>query len=322
MIPLKHAVKKILKSFSWGRILLNQMLVWHYLQVAKKTAKPLGIKVRLSGDKLVVQKDDRVLAVASKHLIYSNNLVLDFNILYEAVESEKSADGQLVDYSIPRWHKLSGSGRRVFLTSFSEGESVNTLYLKHGKVDFGGVVLDLGANCGLAALSFAEVVGHSGQVVSIEPDAANFDALLKNLGFHQIKNVHALCAGAWSSTGHIDFDADGSMGATVVKDSDYLPRGQITRIPVISLLDVVEQFKLPKVDLVKMDIEGAEFEVILSAGSFLDRYRARWVVEVHDPDRIGLLTTVFQAKNYVTEIINQSQSHDYPLLIAFPKADL
>ncbi len=51
-------------------------------------------------------------------------------LFYGAVESESS--GSLVDYSSPRWHCLKRSGRPVFLNSFSEGESVNDVYLRYG----------------------------------------------------------------------------------------------------------------------------------------------------------------------------------------------
>jgi FkbM family methyltransferase len=177
--------------------------------------------------------------------------------------------------------------------------------------------LDLGANCGVVALRFGDVVGSAGRVVALEPDPINFEALQKNLEYHHAGNVQALCAGVWSHTGELVFNSDGSMGATAVSK---VRRGRAIRIPVISLLDLVARYELPRVDFVKMDIEGAEFEVILSSGEFLEKFEAAWVVEVHDRERIGLLSAVFTDKGYSVEVVYQSESHGHPLLVAYPKA--
>jgi len=318
MKNLKRTIQQALQKSALGRVLLKRAFDWHFLKIAQKAGLTMGIKVSLAGERLIIQKGSRRLMVSSKHVIYAYNLVLDFEVLFAAVEPELSADGSLVDYSTPRWHQLRGSGKRVFLTNFSEGESLNSLYCQLARIGPGDVVLDLGANCGLAALSFSTAVGSSGLVIALEPDPLNYDALLENLSAHHVENVRPLCAGIWSQTGHVAFDADGSMGATVVNQPGQLPRGQITSIPVVSLADLVKQFALPRVDFVKMDIEGAEFDVILGATEFLDRYRARWVIEIHDRHRLGQLTAAFQAKGYETEIVSQSESHDYPLLVAVP----
>ncbi len=260
----------------------------------------------------------RILAFNSRHFIYTLDLVVDFDSYYNAVEADSSPEGSLVDYSLPRWHRLKQSGRRVFLPSFTEGEAVNDLYLKYGYLSPGDVVFDLGANCGLAAMDFSPVVGKDGLIISLEPDPANFDALQKNLAEYNIKNVRALNIGVWATTGQILFDADGSLGALAVTDREQLARGEMMKVSVISLMDLAKRFNLSKVDFVKMDIEGSEFEVVRNCGDFLDRFRARWVIEVHNRNRVTELTRVFEAKGYSTRLINQTETHCYPLLLVEP----
>ncbi|NWG76062.1 MAG: hypothetical protein HXY24_15925 [Rubrivivax sp.] len=69
-----------------------------------------------------------------------------------------------------------------------------------------------------------------------------------------------------------------------------------------------------------MDIEGSEFEVVPKCGEFLDHFCPRWVIEVHDQKRMSELTGVFEAKGYSARVINQNETHAYPLLVAKPMA--
>ena len=169
-------------------------------------------------------------------------------------------------------------------------------------------------------MDFAPAVGKEGLVISLEPDPSNFDALLKNLGVHGFENVRPLSIGVWSATGKIWFDADGSMGALAVTEEGHPVRGEKKEIPVISLADLARRFAFSRVDFVKMDIEGSEFEVIPKSGDFLDHFRARWLVEVHDRKRMSELTGFFEAKGYSTQVVSQNETHAYPLLVAKPMA--
>jgi FkbM family methyltransferase len=318
MKQLKSSVKKVLSSSSLGRSLLRVIRAWRMIHAARAMGAPRGIRVFRRGPMIMIQQGERRLAVNSRHFIYAPDLVADFEALYGAVEPEPSPEGSLVDYSSPRWHRLKRSGRRVFLTSFSEGESVNDVYLRYGEVKRGDVVLDLGANCGLAAMDFASAVGKEGLVISLEPDPSNFNALLKNVEEHGLENVRPLSIGVWSTTGKIWFDADGSMGALAVTEGGQPERGERVEIPVISPIDLAKRFDSFRVDFVKMDIEGSEFEVIPKSGDFLDHFPARWVIEVHDRKRMSELTSVFEGKGYLTQIVSQNAVHNYPLLVAKP----
>jgi len=311
----------VLSSSRFGGSLLGVIRNWRAIHTARAMGASRGIKVVRRGPVILIQQGERRMAVNSRHFIYAPDLVADFEAFYGAVEPESSPEGRLVDYSSPRWHRLKRSGKRVFLTSFSEGESVNDVYLRYGDVKRGDVVFDLGANCGLAALDLAFKLGQEGLAISLEPDPSNFDALLKNVKEHSLDNVRPLNIGVWSTTGKIWFDADGSMGALAVTEEGQPMRSERTEIPVISLTDLATRFALSRVDFVKMDIEGSEFEVVPKCGDFVDHFRARWVIEVHDRKRMSELTGVFEAKGYSTRVVSQNETHAYPLLVAKPVAE-
>lgn len=110
--------------------------------------------------------------------------------------------------------------------------------------------------------------------------------------------------------------ADGSMGALAGTERGQPARGERAEIPVISLMDLAARFALSRVDFVKMEIEGSEFEVMPKCGDFLEHFRPRWVIKVHDRKRMSELTGVFEAKGYSTQVVSQNETHAYPVLVA------
>jgi hypothetical protein len=124
-----HAVKSALQALGLDRILPPQVIAWYSLYLGRKTGGPLGVTIKCAGDKLILRKGDRVLVVSKGHSIYATDLALDFDVLHESVEGEKTAEGDVVDFSVPKWHELKGCGKRMYLTAFTEGESLNDVYL-------------------------------------------------------------------------------------------------------------------------------------------------------------------------------------------------
>jgi len=115
-------------------------------------------------------------------------------------------------------------------------------------------VLDIGANVGFYTLLFARAVGDKGHVWAFEPDPVNFGTLLRNLELNPWRNVTAVPAAVGTATGkaslyrssfHCDHRVyptrEGQQELTVemVSIDEFLPAGQ-------------------RIDLVKMDIQGAE----------------------------------------------------------------
>lgn len=115
-------------------------------------------------------------------------------------------------------------------------------------------VLDIGANVGFHTLFFARAVGAGGRVWAFEPDPGNFAMLLGNLKLNAYRNVIAVPSAVGAATGkaslyrspfHCDhrvyptWNGQPSVPVDMVSVDEFLPPGQ-------------------RVDLVKMDIQGAE----------------------------------------------------------------
>src|SRR3989344_3914042 len=118
-------------------------------------------------------------------------------------------------------------------------------------------VIDIGANIGLYTVISSRRVGPSGKVFAYEPEEENFSLLSKNIEFNKLKNVTPIkmalanVAGnrtlymAKDNKGHHSFSDDSSSDKKILVPTDTLDQSLI-------------KYGSPKIDLIKMDIEGAE----------------------------------------------------------------
>jgi FkbM family methyltransferase len=91
-------------------------------------------------------------------------------------------------------------------------------------------------------------------------------------------NVHVLRAGLWSdaSTIAISNPTAATWSFRVQPSSDG--------IPAFGVLDLMKQFNMPTIDLLKMDVEGAEVDVLETAPAWIDRVGVM-MIELHDRHR-------------------------------------
>jgi FkbM family methyltransferase len=115
------------------------------------------------------------------------------------------------------------------------------------------VVLDCGANVGLSALFFSEYYP-SAKVVAYEADAGIYKYLSSNIKVNQMQNVEAVQKAVWISNAGITFLSEGADGGAVCTEG--------VAVESVSLKE--EMNKYSSISLLKMDIEGAEVEVIKS----------------------------------------------------------
>ena len=145
----------------------------------------------------------------------------------------------------------------------------------------GGVVVDAGANWGYFSLIAAAAVGPSGKVFALEPDPRHAAQLTRNVHLNAFGQVEALAMGAAARPGlaRLVGYADGVTNRGVSRLTAYKP-GDGRPVPCVAVDDLTAT--RPVVDLVKIDVEGAELDVLegMRAGLAARRYRAI-VLELH-----------------------------------------
>jgi FkbM family methyltransferase len=147
-------------------------------------------------------------------------------------------------------------------------------------------VVDAGGERGEFALYAARKVGPEGRVIMLEPDPqsrrAAEDAFNANGG--RPDNLVVVGQGLWSRPGTLTFAA-GLGGSSVLVDAgtDVAASAQtegatLINIEVHSLASLVEALSMPRLDFVKIDIEGAEVEVMEGIEPVLQRFAPRFAI--------------------------------------------
>jgi FkbM family methyltransferase len=156
----------------------------------------------------------------------------------------------------------------------------------------GMVVADIGANWGYFTLVCADRVGRSGRVIALEPHPQLASMLAENVAGNALSQVevHRVAAGATSeSKAFVGFDErGGNWGVSRAAHGSEVPDFESRSVALDALLD---ERQADRIDLVKIDIEGAEAAAILGMAAGLERHRYRYVLlECHpaELEHLGL----------------------------------
>jgi len=251
---------------------------------------------------------NRCIVLSRRHVMYGEDMIRFFDYYFGAVVPHTENGESIVDYSQPAWQTLRPSGVKLHFSSLPESDTTTELYLEKAALGPNDVIIDLGGYCGGSSYFFARAAGPGGRVLCLEPDPLNFESLQKNIAFHQLKNVTALPLAAWSHSGKLRFETEGNMGSGV--NAVHTRNARAIEIDSITLDDLVAKYLLERIDLIKMDIEGAECVVLRSAASLLAKFRPRLVIEPHVVS--GKLNTdevfsILSGLGYKCEIIQQGE---------------
>jgi FkbM family methyltransferase len=165
---------------------------------------------------------------------------------------------------------------------------------------------DVGANVGFFAVIAARLVGPSGHVVCFEPLPANAKQIEYNARLNGFSNIAVRCEalGGSNRTEVFQTSAEPTWGmlATVGKAPDKVS-GQIP-VNVRTLDSIFAAGNLPRPDVIKMDIEGAEAEALTGAMKLLQTSRPLLVIELH---RTNLaVTTILDKLDYRSAVLGSS----------------
>lgn len=179
------------------------------------------------------------------------------------------------------------SDLEVFRRIFIDGEFAPVECLKHVEL-----VVDCGANVGYSALYLLRCFPNC-HVIAVEPDSANFRELQRNLEAYQDRTT-LIRAGVWTSNEPLQMDQahfrDGRHWARQVRPA---ADGSAQTVPGITINSILESARCKRISLLKIDIEGAEVEVLGGDLSWLDKVDAM-TIELHDDSHFGNATEAFE----------------------------
>lgn len=146
----------------------------------------------------------------------------------------------------------------------------------------GGVVVDSGAFIGRHTLQYARAVGPAGRVVAVEPFGENFRLLESNVRRNGYDQVTPVCCALGAANGEVTlfFERESSTATTLRPQSASAPRTTI--VPLRTLDTVLGELDITRVDMLKIDVEGAELSVLRGAERTLRASPAAvLIIEMH-----------------------------------------
>lgn len=139
-----------------------------------------------------------------------------------------------------------------------------------------GVFIDVGANVGIHTMAIAQHVSQGGAVVAFEPHPVNHRLLVQNLEQNHLRHVAAENLGlaeaatTLTGTGRVD-----GGNWSLASQGEYRFEVRLVRLD-----DYLRDQPLPRLDLMKIDVEGAELRVLRGARKTIKRFHPLIVFEV------------------------------------------
>ncbi|MCE2970884.1 MAG: FkbM family methyltransferase [Burkholderiales bacterium] len=150
-------------------------------------------------------------------------------------------------------------------------------------------IVDAGANVGYASVYFANRFPDA-RIVAIEPERSNFQVLEDNV--RPYPNVIAVRAALWNCNGRIAL-TDPGLGHWGFVAAAQAATATDHDVPALTIDCLLDLYALPRIDILKLDIEGAEREVCADSEAWIDRVDAI-VAELHEHMKPGCLRSFYR----------------------------
>ena len=205
--------------------------------------------------------------------------------MYKSVEILSLDNSLLLVFSVPKYDFkfYTKVTRRIpnFLIDdvYASMSSHEEEVLEHFSPKPGEVVIDIGAAFGFYTLISSMKVGSTGTVIAIEAQPDTFEMLKRNIKLNKLANVIALNYAAYSSEAELKFYSSYSLMPERAGTNEH----EFTKVKANTLDYILSQLKLAtEVDWIKIDVEGAEFEVLKGAYNILSKSREiKLLIEIH-----------------------------------------
>jgi FkbM family methyltransferase len=192
----------------------------------------------------------------------------------------------------------------------------------------GDTVVDIGAHMGRYTIISSKSVGASGKVIAVEADPYNFRILQHNLRLNKLTNVSTLNWAVYSKKARLKlYSPDEYLGSTghrslMTNYPDYpapkhrkVNETRYIEVEADTLDNLLKIRGINKVNWIKIDVEGAEYEVLKGAKEILStNKRISILVEVHGKDTYGPTMELLRSNNFNIEFEKTYESGDKHVL--------
>ena len=198
----------------------------------------------------------------------------------------------------PRSNRISSS---LYQTGVWEPEVTGAV---RALVKPGNVVFDIGGDAGYYSLLFARSTTASGKVYVFEPIPKAVQRIQENAKLNLFEHIEVIGTALGSKPGA--FVLEQPFKDSRINLHKQQPGPDDILVPVVRFDDLAAERSLPRADLVKIDVEGAEMEILRGMEIYVATHRPTFVIELHPHLRPHFGSSV-------EEVISWLRNQDYTL---------
>ena|ERR687892_334932 len=214
---------------------------------------------------------------------------LDFGVFwYKSFKFLRPGNSSLLKFKVPKYNY------EFYCRVNKDDFKIMTIHeddiIEHFTPKQGDIVVDIGAHIGLYTIISSKRVGANGKVVAIEADPGNFEMLNRNIKLNKLANVIPLNYAVYSKETKIKlYLPSGESGFTKYNTimSDWVnTKDKFVEVNANTLDYLLQsnQIREEEVNWIKIDVEGAEFEVLKGAHNVLSKSKdIVLLMELHGP---------------------------------------
>jgi FkbM family methyltransferase len=252
--------------------------------------------VRLSL-RLILGKKRRNIIFAEKKITFNHQFDIIpayqfLRILSFIMKYVKSKNDLLLKITVPKYNYQAycpvNKNDLIALTVREDG------IIEKFRPEAGSIVIDVGAHMGRYTIIASKRVGPNGKVVAIEAHPSNFEILKRNIKLNNLNNITSLNCAAYSKEGRLKLHLrSGGLGYTMYSTvmSNRFETGRFMEVKANTLDHLIESERIPseQIKWIKIDVEGAELEVLKGANHILT-----------ESNNISLLIEIHRLSGYIT----------------------
>jgi FkbM family methyltransferase len=249
----------------------------------------LGIRILLRIS-LGKKRRDRILSERFRPNEYFSLSFYLFKSLYKSIKFFRLGNTMLIKIVVPKYdYKFYCRVNKEDYTT-REDEIV-----EHFRPKEGDIVVDVGAHIGRYTIIASKRVGESGKVIAIEAHPGNFEMLNRNVKLNKLTNVTALNYAVYSKESKLRLYVPGEESGFTIYNTVTTNRAktdekfiEVNANTLDNLLLQQQQQHIPginhaDINWIKIDVEGAEFEVLKGATDILSNSKdIALLIEVHN----------------------------------------
>ncbi len=191
--------------------------------------------------------------------------------------------------------------------------------IEHFTPKQGDIVIDIGANIGRYTIISSKRVGTKGKVVAIEAHPGNFEILNRNIKLNQLTNIIPLNYAAYSKETKIKlYVPDEESGYTIYHTLMERTGKKFVEVNANTLdyLLQLNEIRQEEVNWIKIDVEGAELEVLKGATNVLSKSKdIALLIEVHGLNNYRPLVEFLSSYNFKIEFEKTYETGDKHIIL-------